>query len=170
MVGSFIEQRFPRANVWIPSKDTGVDLLVSDRRNRRAISLQVKFSKDFLVTHMRPVFQKYLRASGWWTIDHKKLQRSPADFWLFVVLGFAARTTDFVIVPSTELRRRLRSIHGSPKVIQSYLCITEQERCWETRGLKREDLLQIAYGTYEERRRDFTKWLNAWTPVARLSR
>jgi hypothetical protein len=39
-------------NVWIPTKDTGVDLLVSDRKNKKAVSLQVKFSRDFLATHM----------------------------------------------------------------------------------------------------------------------
>jgi hypothetical protein len=89
LVGSHIEQQFRRVNVWVPSRDTGVDLLVSDRRNRRAVSLQVKFSKDFLVTHMGPVFQKDLRSCGWWTIDQNKLQDSPADFWVFVLHGFA---------------------------------------------------------------------------------
>jgi hypothetical protein len=49
-----------------PVRDTGVDLLVSDHRNREAVSLQVKFSKDFLVTHMAPEFQQQLRACGWW--------------------------------------------------------------------------------------------------------
>jgi len=40
LVGSHIEQKFRRVNVWVPSRDTGVDLLVSDRRNRHAVSLQ----------------------------------------------------------------------------------------------------------------------------------
>src|SRR3990172_306839 len=97
LVGSYIEQRFRKVNVWVPSKDTGIDLLVSDRRNRRTVSLQVKFSKDFLVTHGGPLFQKHLRACGWWTINRDKLQRSPADLWVFVLLGFASRTTDFLI-------------------------------------------------------------------------
>ena len=117
LVGSHIEQQFRHVNVWVPSRDTGVDLLVSDRRNRRAVSLQVKFSKDFLVTHMGPIFQKELRACGWWTIDQNKLRISPANFWVFVLHGFARRTIDFVIVPPRELYRRLRSIHGSQRVI-----------------------------------------------------
>src|SRR5450830_1590543 len=148
LVGSHIEQQFPHLNVWVPSRDTGVDLLVSDRRNRRAVSLQVKFSKDFLVTHMGPVFQKELRACGWWTIDQRKLRTSPADFWVFVLLGFARRTVDFIIVPPRELWRRLRSIHGSQKMIQSYLWVTEGRQCWETRGLQRKDQLRIADGVY----------------------
>ena len=78
LVGSHIEGRFRHVNVWIPSRDTGVDLLVSDQKSQRTVSLQVKFSKDFLVTHMKPEFQKSLRACGWWTINRHKLQASPA--------------------------------------------------------------------------------------------
>jgi hypothetical protein len=174
LVGSHIEKHFPHLNVWVPSRDTGVDLLVSDRRNRRAVSLQVKFSKDFLVTNtnMGPVFQRGLRACGWWTIDQSKLRKSPADFWVFVLHGFERRTVDFVIVPPRELWRRLRSLHGSQKMLQSYLWVTEgrRPRCWETRGLQRKDQLRIADGMYRVPRREFTKWLNEWGPVARLNK
>lgn len=169
LVGSYIEQTFRRVNVWVPSRDTGVDLLVSDRRNRHAVSLQVKFSKDFL-PHMLAVLQKELRACGWWTIDRDKLRESPAEFWVFVLHGFAKRTSDFVIVPRQELWRRLRSIHGSPKTIQCYLWVTEGERCWETRGLDRKDQLRITEGTYNVPKRDFTRWLNAWDAVERLNK
>ena|SRR5712691_5241874 len=170
LVGSYIEQHFKRVNVWVPSRDTGVDLLVSDRANRHAVSLQVKFSKDFLVTHMGPEFRKHLRACGWWTINRDKLRASPADFWVLVLLGFAARTTDFVIVPTKEFWRRLRSIHGSPKTIRSYVWVTERKQCWETRGLVHEAQLQVANGNYRVPRRDFSKWLNNWAPVAQLDK
>jgi len=169
LVGSHVEAHFRSVNVWVPSRDAGVDLLVSDARNHRAASLQVKFSKDFLVTHMDPLFQKDLRACGWWSIDRDKLRRSPADFWVFVLLGFAARTTDFVIIPPKELLRRLRSIHSSKRKIQSYIWVTEHKRCWETRGLQREDQLRVAEGRYSDPSRDLTKWLNNWAPIARLN-
>jgi hypothetical protein len=74
LVGSHIEQHFRRVNLWVPAKDTGIDLLVSDRSNHRSISLQVKFSKDFLVTHRGPEFQRSLKACGWWTLDRDKLK------------------------------------------------------------------------------------------------
>jgi len=170
LVGSYVEQHFGRVNVWVPSRDTGVDLLLSDRRNRRTVSLQVKFSKDFLVTTMGPVFQKQLRACGWWKIEQNKLRNSPADFWVFVLQGFERRTVDFVIVPPRELWRRLRSIHGAQKTIQSYLWVTEDGRCWETRGLKRLDHLRIADGTFRSPKRDFSAWLNDWSPVTRFNR
>jgi hypothetical protein len=96
----------------VPTRDTGVDLLVSDRHNRRAVSLQVKFSKDWLVTHMGPEFQQGLRACGWWKLNRDKLRLSGADFWVFVLLGFAARSVDFVVVPPRELLRRLDAIHA----------------------------------------------------------
>jgi hypothetical protein len=169
LVGSFIEQRFRRVNAWVPSRDTGIDLLVSDRRNRRTVSLQVKFSKDFLVTHMGPDFQRQLRACGWWAIKRDKLRSSLADYWVFVLQGFASRTVDFVIIPPDELWRRLKSIHGSQKTIQSYLWVTEKAQCWETRGLSRVDQLLIAHGGYSDRLRDLTRWLNNWSPVDRLN-
>lgn len=170
LVASEIERRFRRTNVWVPSKDTGVDLLVTDRRSRRALSLQVKFSKDFLATHMEPAFQKQLRACGWWTIDRSKLAKSPADYWVFVLQGFANRTVDFVIVPPRELARRLTSIHGRDKKVHTYLWVTEGRRCWETRGTRKTDQLLLAHGEYVNRKRDFTSWLNNWAPILRLNR
>jgi hypothetical protein len=86
LVGAHIGRRFKRVNVWVPSRDTGVDLLVSDPQNRHALSLQVKFAKDWLVTHMKPEFQQPLRACGWWSIDQTKLSKSAADFWVFVLV------------------------------------------------------------------------------------
>jgi hypothetical protein len=168
LVGSHIEHDFRRVNVWVPSRDAGVDLLVTDRHNRRALSLQVKFSKDFL-PDMLAVFQKRLRACGWWTIDREKLRGSPADYWVFVLHGFEGRTNDFVIVPRMPLWQRLRSIHGSQKTIQSYLWVTEEERCWETRGLDGRDQRRVIDDLYDAPKRDFTKWLNVWDPVSTLN-
>lgn len=170
LVGSHIEQQFRHVNVWVPSRDTGVDLLVSDRRNRRAVSLQVKFSKDFLVTHMGPEFQRGLRACGWWKLDREKLRRSVVDYWVFVLQGFASRSVDYVVVPPKDLLRRLQRIHGPQKILQTYFWVTEDKQCWETRGLKRSDQLLISMGEFSNVLRDFSKWLNAWSPVARLNR
>jgi hypothetical protein len=79
LVGAFLEKTFKRMNVWVSVRATGVDLLVTNGRNRTSVSVQVKFSKDFLVTHMAPEFQEQMRACGWWTIDRDKLAKSPAD-------------------------------------------------------------------------------------------
>lgn len=139
LTGSQIEARFRRVNLWLPAKDTGIDLLVSDSSNRKTVSLQVKFSKDFLVAHMQrqaPEFQRTLRACGWWTLNSAKVIRSSADFWVFVLQGFAIKSVDYVVIPPHELSRRLRRIHqGQHKIWQVYLWVTKSERCWETRDL-----------------------------------
>ncbi len=177
LVGAHIEKNFKKTNVWVPVRDTGIDLLVSDPQNHATVSLQVKFSKDFLVTHgprskggdMRPEFQERLRACGWWSINWEKLAASPADLWVFVLQGFASRSTDFVVVPRQELLRRLGAIHGVGKTIQTYIWVTRDKKCWETRGLKNPDQLLVANGDYEHRDRDLTQWLNNWSPIARLN-
>lgn len=64
LTGSHIERKFCHVNLWVPAKDKRIDLFVSDRTNRQTVSLQVKFSKDFLVAHMQrqaPEFQRKLR-------------------------------------------------------------------------------------------------------------
>jgi hypothetical protein len=170
LAGSYIERCFRRVNVWLPAKDTGIDLLVSNRSNRRSVSLQVKFSKDWLVTDLGPEFQRTLKACGWWTLNRDKLKKSVADYWVFVLQGFASRSIDFVLAPPRELLRRLERIHGRQNIIQTYLWITESNRCWETRGLKKADQRRIASGLFADRWRDVSDWLNAWSPVARLNR
>lgn len=170
LVGEHIQQSFKRLHVWVPARDTGVDLLVSDGRFRRCVSLQVKFSRDFLVTHMGPDLQKQLRATGWWTINRAKLAKSPAQYWVFVLLGFASRSTDFVVVPRERLLMNLDAIHGQQRMIQVYLSVTEANRCWETRGLNRDDVLRVANGTFRHPHRDLTPWLNNWKPISGLNR
>ncbi len=178
LVGSEIEQHFKKEklNVWIPSKDTGVDLLVTDFQNRRTASLQVKFGKDFLPTHMPSEFQEPLRVCGWFTVNRDKLLKSQADFWVFVMIGFKRHSRDFVVIPKAELERRLSQIHDfDKKTIHSYLWVTEQNRCWEARDLKggKVDRLRIKDDDFECPVRDFTKFLNekGWAALTKkLSR
>ena len=60
LVGDYIEKKFKGCRVWIPSKDTGIDLLVTDPRGNNGVSLQVKFSKDYIIPEVK--------AAGWWTL------------------------------------------------------------------------------------------------------
>jgi hypothetical protein len=169
LVGERIEKKFRELNVWVPSKDTGLDLLITDSSNRRAVSLQVKFSRDYLATHMEEAFQRKLRACGWWTLSRKKIAESKADYWVFVLLGFAHQSADFVIVKPKELLRRLDSIHDRPEKIHSYLWVTKDKRCWETRDLRLKEKEEIADGRYVDKIRDFTEYLNQWKPIQAMS-
>lgn len=169
VVGDYIERKFRRVNIWVPSRDTGTDLLVTDLKNKKSVSLQVKFSRDFLATHMPSIFQKPLRACGWWSLNREKIAKSKADYWAFVLVGFERRSTNFVIIKPPELLVRLDTIHGKAKTIQSYLWVTEKNRCWETRGLKRKDHLEIAQDQYSNSERDLSAYLNNWSPVQALN-
>ncbi len=169
IVGDFIEKTFRHVNVWVPAQDTGVDLLVTNNKNTKTISLQVKFSRDFLATHMDAIFQKPLRACGWWSLNHQKIADSKADYWVFVLLGFERQSTDFVVIKPSELLHRLNSIHGEIKTIQSYFWVTEKDRCWETRGLKKQEQLAVAQDMFSDSKRDFTKYLNNWSPIQALN-
>jgi hypothetical protein len=170
LVGAHIERTYPRWNVWLPSKDTGIDILVTDGRNRKAVSLQVKFSKDFTPTHGSLLLQTRMLAGGWWTHDPAKIQKSNADFWIFVLPSFVEKETSFIILPPPELLRRFKAIHGSVKKrIDSYLRVTKTKRCWEARGSPNADQELIALDRFTDKSRDFTAFLNGWKQIeARL--
>jgi hypothetical protein len=169
LVGDYIERKFRRVGVWVPTKDTGVDLLVQNGRDKRVVSLQVKFSRDYLNTNRDLIFQKSLRACGWYTLRRQKIVASPADYWIFVLLGFGRRSADFVIIRPPELLKRLDAIHRNAARIQSYFWVTEKDRCWETRDLRHDDHLLIAGGKFKNAERDFTDYLNNWQPIRELN-
>ena len=166
LVGAHIERTHPRWNVWVPSKDTGIDLLVTEAKNRKAVSLQVKFSKDFTPFDLSLVVRNHLLASGWWTHDLRKIQRSNADFWIFVLPSFVEKETNFIILPRAELLRRFKAIHGTTKKrIHSFLRVTKTKRCWEVRGLARADADLVARDQFSNTNREFTTFLNAWEQI-----
>jgi hypothetical protein len=170
LVGEYLERTFKNVQIWVPAKDSGIDLLITNSRNTKAVSLQVKFSRDFLTTHMETIFQQPMRACGWFTLNRAKIANSSADYWVFVLIGSKKRSHDFAVLRPLDLLSRFDIIHGEQRTIQSYIWVTESERCWETRNLKREDRLRIAHNTFENADRDFTKYLNDWATVRDLDR
>lgn len=86
LVANYIESKFCRnhgVRVWVPSKDDGIDLLVTNKDCREAVSLQVKFSKNY-------INGGDCNSSGWWQIKNDKLKYSNADYWVFVMPEFTA--------------------------------------------------------------------------------
>jgi len=157
LVGLYVQQRLG-LNVWIPAKDTGIDLLVTDRENRRTVSLQAKYGKDFLPGESA-VLRDSLRCISWFTLNRTKLNDSPAEFWVFVLHGFKRKTPDFVVIPKTELQQRMTELHNE-KTLRIYLRSTGSNRCWEIRGLGH-DMRRIEEGIHNNPLRDFTQYLNA---------
>jgi hypothetical protein len=168
LVGAHLEATFKHINIWVPARDTGVDLLVTDRGSKTAVSLQVKFSRDFLTTHMEGLFQKPLRVCGWFSLDRQKIVRSTANYWAFVLVGSKTRSRDFILIDPIELLRRLDAVHGRQKRFQLYLWVTEAERCWDARGLSKQERREIAEHKFDDKERDFTAYLNNWHMVEGL--
>ena len=169
LVGSHIESHFKDWNVWVPSKDTGIDLLVTNAKNTKAVSLQVKYSKDFL-THDYSMSDKIV-ATGWWNFPKKKIAESKADLWVFVLPSFHEKSICFVIIPPAELLRRFQTIFGkSGNRVDSYIRVTKSQRCWETRGLKSIQYDLIALDHFEDSQRDFTQFFdaNGWNQLKKM--
>ena len=150
---------------WAPSKDTGIDLLVTNLGAGKHVGIQVKFSKDFLVTNMSSKLTKGLLACGWWTLNRDKIRKSKAEFWIFVVYSFDKREPQYLIIKPKKLINLLKAIHGNTKLINVYFWITTKNRCWATnyRGQKTNILLQAHLDKYSER--DFTRYPQNWDSI-----
>jgi len=154
--------------LWIPSKDDGIDFLVTDANNKRTVSLQVKYSRDYSETNDSE-FKSQLKATGWWKLSRDKIAKSRADYWVFVLKGFEMKAADFILISPLELLQRLERIHAAGNTIQSYLWVTRKRRCWESRGLTRQDRLEIAEDRYSDVDRDFSQYLNNWGCVKAIN-
>jgi hypothetical protein len=168
LVGSQLEKHFKSFDVWLPSKDTGIDLLLTNPRKPKRVGIQVKFSKDFLPADMSPVFQQDLLACGWWTINAGKIRRSKADFWVFALYSIDNRAAQYVIIKPKELLRRLKTIYGSLPSFNVYLWVTKKKKCWETRSLNTFDKQLLAKGRYVNAKCDMTRYLNDWKSIRKL--
>lgn len=167
LVGSYVEENFKGFNVWVPSKDTGVDILLTDAKNKKTVSLQVKYSKDFLEANRKQSFHEKLKSLSWFTLNRDKIKQSSADFWIFVLYSFNQKNEQYVIIEPEELLKKLTKIHDN-KTIQSYLWViknTKKDKCWETRGLNKEKQDSVLKNEYNNKDRDFTKHLNNWKPI-----
>jgi hypothetical protein len=63
LVGTQVEKEIDGASVWLPSKDQGIDLLITNPKNGRMVALQVKLSRDYHNDYNLK-FQKDLKAFG----------------------------------------------------------------------------------------------------------
>lgn len=174
LVGAEIERRFRDLRVWIPSKDIGIDLLVTDEHQNKVASLQVKFSKDHHATVRQTGEAPGSESGGWWKFQRDKLAASPADYWVLTLYQFGIRDFDFIVIPPKELLARYDRLTPKAPVIQSYFSVikagaqkaksgaADRDRCWETRGLDQDSMLEIRSGEHGNQARDFSEYLNEW--------
>lgn len=163
LVGGELERRFPDAEVWVPARDTGVDLLVT--RGERHVALQVKLSRIYAPRHGAPKLSHIRGRRGWWTFAPKKVQGSPADLWVLALHSILEpERTSFIVIRPAVLAERLARLRGHAKRWDTYLEVIG-ERCWETRGLRKAEYEKLASGGPGPRVRDFTEHLDAWDRV-----
>ena len=55
VVGDYIERKFRRVNLWVPSRDTGTDLLVTDSKNEKLFPFRSS-SREISWLHICPPF------------------------------------------------------------------------------------------------------------------
>lgn len=164
LVGEFIEKNFPKLNVWIPSKDTGIDLLVTNEKNSLTVSLQVKLSRDYKPPEAVTDFDKSLVAGGWLTLTHDKIDRSTAQFWVFVLVSHERKfQPQFIVIPPKELLTRLIAINGQKaKTYHFYPWVTNSKKALDGRGLNKTKKADLAAGTLALGDRDLTDFLDNW--------
>jgi len=167
LVGSDIEKRFKKYNVWVPSKDTGVDLLITNSKTIKMLGLQVKFSKDYenyWPAYMRKYRDKF-KAWGWWSLNRNKIEQSTADLWVFVMQSFEYKTIESIVIRPKILLKRHDKIHGKSETIQLNLWLTNRNECWEIKWLTRAEKISISNDSYSNNGRNFKRYLNNWTEL-----
>jgi len=171
VVGEFIERTHRQLDIWVPAKDTGIDLLITGNPNRRPVLLQVKLSRDYKPAQARTEFEKMIVAAGWTTIKSDKLKNSKADLWVFVLVSYE-RTIQpqFVVIPPKELLKRLTAVHGKSKMYHFYPWVTTNGICLDGRGLTRAHKRQLVEGTIKLGARDLTSYLGNWSALDRLAK
>lgn len=158
LVGDHVNRKLGhKYDVWVPTKDSGVDLLVTrKRRDGRAAGLQVKFSRGF---DIREDMARHLIATSWYTLNPTKIRDSQAELWVFVILTLR-HEEHFVVIPRQELQRRIpRQVS---KIWHLYLSVFTDGSCYETRNLPKEERLDLHHRGVRDRRRDFSEWWENW--------
>lgn len=171
LVGEHIEKKYSALSVWIPSKDTGIDLLVTNKSDpSKCVSLQVKLSRDYKLPHATDEFSRILVAGGWLCLSHDKIAKSQADYWVFVLVSHERKMNPkFVIIPPKELLKRLIGIHGKSKNYHFYPWLLDSGVALQGRGLSPQDKKNIADNSYPLGERDLTIYLENWRPLETIA-
>lgn len=167
LVASYIERKFKEFEIWFPSKDTGVDLLIINSKKIKKI--QVKYALDFGQTVLKPQFRLNVRSVGWYQIDGDSLKNSKADLWIFVIYIPTKKEYDFIIIPPKVLLRKLNKYKtsGKSQIDNIYFLITDISSCFNTRNLSSKDKMSISNKSYSSVDRDFTTYLNNWKLITK---
>jgi hypothetical protein len=169
LAGERIQKQFPDCEIWVPVKDTGTDLLITNQNDRkRYAGAQVKFAKDFV-----PAADGWERqgfsAMCWFSLRQPDvIKASNADVWIFVLHSFTQKNFYCVIIEPAELAQRLEQIKN--QTIVDLRVTADKKHCCDVRGLKKPEIQKIAAGDYSGiagTPRDFSLYLENWKPFTR---
>lgn len=165
LVGDHINRKLGRKfDVWVPTKDSGVDLLVTRKQHKgKPVRLQVKFSRSF---DIREELTRHVVATSWFRLEPSKIRMSLADVWVFVILTLRHEEY-FVVIPKRELQKRIPRNPG--KRWDLYFWVYDNGSCYQVRDLNTEDKLETIHRGVRDTRRDFTEWLENWSVLGKLS-
>ena len=140
---------------------------MTDQTNSKTVSLQVKFSKDFLGSlgnSLSEVVATKVKSGGWWTFKREKIRDSRADLWILVLYRFSRRDYDLLVIEPAELLRRYDQLNRTG-IIQSFVWVTASGKCWEIRGLNKRQQIELANGEFVDSARDLSAYLNNWNSL-----
>lgn len=166
LAGDHINRKLGRKyDVWVPTKDSGVDLLVTHKRRRgKAVSLQVKFSRGYRIPKE---LVRQVRATSWFVLNPQKIRRSQADLWVFVIMTLR-HEQHFVVIPKRELRNRIPRSCG--KRWDLYLWVYNTGSCYQVRDLSKSEKLDTINRGVRDRNRNFSEWLENWALIDKYSK
>jgi hypothetical protein len=159
-----IEKRYPNLRIWMPTKDTGVDFLLTDEISKSAASVQVKMSRDYRPAFAKDEFDKKLKAAGWFVFSHSALECSSADVWSLILISHERKQKPiFLNIPPRILLERLIETHGVRKSYHLYPWVLDDGHCIEGRGMKRSDKRKYLSGSCFANSRDMSEFFENWS-------
>lgn len=168
--GEIVEKRFPDLRLWMPTKDTGVDYLVTDALCENSISVQVKMSRDYRPSFLESEFERELLAAGWFVFSHSSLENSAAKIWSLILVSHERkRKPIFVNISPRALLKCLVQTHGVKKTYHLYPWVLKNGVCMEGRGMKKADKKDFLSGSFELRSRDMTTSLENWDFLVKIT-
>ena len=166
LVGDHINRELGhKYDVWVPTKDSGVDLLVTRKQRKgKPVRLQVKFSRSFDIPEE---LTRHVLATSWFTPKPEKIKQSEADLWVFVFMTLR-HDKYFVLIPTSELRKR---IPRNPKATWNlYLWAYADGACYQVRNLSLEGRIYAVRRAVKDQYRDFSKWFENWKLLEQYSK
>ena len=161
--GEHVEKNFRELRLWVPTKDTGIDFLVSDSAGKKTVSVQVKMSRDYRPPLATTEFERGLKAAGWFVFSYSALESSSANIWSIILISHERKSQPvFLNVVPKQLLHCLVETHGEQKNYHLYPWLFTDGRCIEGRGMKKADKKAFMARQYEAKSRDLSAFHENW--------